>query len=72
MFMLNLGLEKTLKISDTASATLCIDGYNVTNSQVVQKVNMSTGAAAPITGTTGEGQEWMNGGVFQFGVRVNF
>ena len=69
--MMNLGLEKTLKISDTASASLVVDWYNVTNSQLVQKVNMTTGAAAP-NATTGTGQEWMNGGVFQFGVRVNF
>jgi hypothetical protein len=71
LFMMNLGLEKTLKVSDSASASLVVDWYNVTNSQLVQKVNMTTGAAAP-GATTGSGQEWMNGGVFQFGVRVNF
>jgi hypothetical protein len=69
--MMNLGLEKPLKISETATASLVIDWYNVTNSQLVQKVNMTTGATAP-TATTGTGQDWLNAGLFQFGVRVNF
>jgi hypothetical protein len=68
-WMLNLGLEKTLKISDTVTATLVVDWYNATNNQTVLKHNLSIGAAAP-----GEPQPvmWSNAGVFQFGVRVNF
>jgi hypothetical protein len=69
LWMLNLGLEKTLKLGDAVTATLVIDWYNVTNNQIELKRNITIGAAAP-----GEDQPimWMGPGVFQFGVRVNF
>jgi hypothetical protein len=68
LWMLNLGLEKTLKISDTVTATLVLDWYNATNNQIELKHNLSIGedpeAPEPVM--------WTNAGVFQFGVRVNF
>ena len=69
LWMLNLGLEKTLRLGDAVTATLVIDWYNVTNRQTVLKRNITIGADAP-----GEEQPvmWMGPGVFQFGVRVNF
>jgi hypothetical protein len=68
-WMLNVGLEKTFKISETASATLLIDWYNATNNQIVLKHSLSCG-----TGDPGDAipTMWTNAGLFQFGVRVNF
>jgi hypothetical protein len=68
-WMLNLGLEKNLRISDKVSATLVIDWYNATNNQIEYKYNIGIGADAP-----GEKEPvlWSPAGVFQFGVRVNF
>jgi hypothetical protein len=68
-WMLNLGLEKTFKLSDTASATLVIDWYNVTNNQIALKENLTIGADIP-----GAAEEliWLTPGLVQFGVRVNF
>ena len=69
-WMLNLGLEKTFKVTDLVSATLAIDWYNATNNQIILKHNLSVGATidsgepAPVM--------WSNAGLFQFGVRVNF
>jgi len=69
LWMLNLGLEKTLKLGDAVTATLVLDWYNVTNNQIELKRNITIGADSP-----GEDQPimWMGPGVFQFGVRVNF
>ena len=69
LWMLNLGLEKTLQVSDTVTATLVLDWYNATNNQIELKHNLSIGADA-----AGEPQPvaWTNAGLFQFGVRVNF
>jgi len=61
-WMLNLGLEKNLKISDTVSATLVVDWYNATNNQIVLKENL----------TNLDPTMWTNAGLFQFGVRLNF
>jgi hypothetical protein len=68
-WMLNLGVEKTLKITDTVTATLVIDWYNATNNQIELKHNLAIGAEDP-----GEPEPtmWTNAGLFQFGVRVNF
>ena len=68
-WMLNLGLEKTFKLSDTASATLVVDWYNVTNNQTVLKEKLTIGADAP---GAPEESIWLTPGLFQFGVRVNF
>jgi hypothetical protein len=67
-WMMNLGLEKTLKISDTVTATLVLDWYNATNNQIELKHNLGIGEdpAEP------EPVMWTNAGLFQFGVRVNF
>jgi hypothetical protein len=67
-WMLNLGLEKTLKISDTVTATLVVDWYNATNNQLELKHNLSIGEDPEEP----EPVMWTNAGVFQFGVRVNF
>ncbi len=68
-WMLNLGLEKNLRISDKVSATLVVDWYNATNNQIEYKYNIAVGADAP-----GEKEPvlWSPAGVFQFGGRVNF
>jgi len=68
-WMLNLGLEKTLKVTDTVTATLVLDWYNATNNQIELKHNIAIGTAAP--GAV-EPTMWSNAGLFQFGVRVNF
>ncbi len=69
MWLLNLGLEKTLKVSDTVTATLVVDWYNATNNQIELKRNIGIGAAAV---TSVQPTMWTNAGLFQFGVRVNF
>ena len=66
-YMLNLGLEKSFKISDTATATIFVDGYNITNNDVALKVNDTLG-----TETTDRVERVLNKGLFQFGIRVNF
>jgi hypothetical protein len=68
-WMLNLGLEKTFKLSDTATATLVVDWYNVTNNQIALKHNLTIGEDPP---GTPEELIWLTPGLFQFGVRVNF
>jgi len=65
-WMLNLGMEKTYKISDTTTATIFVDGYNITNNSTTLKVNPLIGSAE------GEIQRILNPGLFQFGVRVSF
>ena len=64
--ILNLGLEKVFKISDTSSATLFVDWYNVTNKQANLKVENIIGPS--------KDQVLMvtNPGNFQFGFRLNF
>lgn len=69
LWILNLGLEKTLKISDTVTATLVVDWYNATNNQTVLKRDLSIGETAP---GEPDATMWSNAGLFQFGVRVNF
>jgi hypothetical protein len=66
-WMLNLGLEKTFKISDTATATIFVDGYNITNNTITLKVQnrMDQSDYDQIL-------RILNPGIFQFGVRVNF
>jgi len=68
-WMVNLGLEKTLKISDTVTATLVLDWYNATNNQIELKHNLGISEDAP---SEVQPTMWSNAGVFQFGVRVNF
>jgi hypothetical protein len=64
--ILNLGLEKTFKISDTTNATIFCDWYNVTNQQAQLKVNNNIGPSKDqILMVT-------NPGNFQFGFRLNF
>jgi len=65
-WMLNLGLEKSFKVSDTTTATLFVDGYNITNNATTLKVNPLIGSAK------GEIERILNPGLFQFGVRVSF
>lgn len=68
-WMLNLGLEKTLRISDKVTATLVVDWYNATNNQIELKYDLGIGEEAP---GSPEPVMWSNAGLFQFGVRVNF
>lgn len=65
-WMLSLGLEKTVKVSETVSTTLFVDGYNITNNAVSLKVNPVMGASQDLI------QRVLNPGIFQFGIRVNF
>jgi hypothetical protein len=69
-WMLNLGLEKTFRITDTVTATLALDWYNATNNQIELKHNLTVGAE--IDPDEPEPVMWTNAGLFQFGVRVNF
>ena len=66
-WMLNLGLEKSLKINDKYTATLVVDWYNATNNQVPLSANALIGS-----GSTDEIERILNPGLFQFGVRVSF
>jgi hypothetical protein len=68
-WMLNLGLEKTIKVSDTVSATIVVDWYNATNNQIELKWNLN---ATTSTQTKLTPVMWSNAGLFQFGIRVNF
>jgi hypothetical protein len=65
-WMLNLGLEKSFKISDTTTCTLFVDGYNITNNTTTLKVNTLIGSEQ------GQIERILNPGLFQFGVRVSF
>ncbi|MCK4888822.1 MAG: hypothetical protein KAS97_02760, partial [Candidatus Aminicenantes bacterium] len=65
-WMLNLGLEKTFKVSDTVTTTVFVDGYNITNNMTTLKVNAVLGS------NQGDILRILNPGLFQFGVRVNF
>jgi hypothetical protein len=64
--ILNLGLEKVFKISDTTTATLFVDWYNVTNKQTSLKVDNNIGPYRD------EVLMVTNPGNFQFGFRLNF
>jgi len=66
-WILNLGLEKTFKISDTTNATMFVDLYNATNNQQTLKVDNSW-----VSARKGEALMVTNAGMFQFGIRVNF
>jgi hypothetical protein len=66
-WMLNLGLENTFKVTDATTATLFVDGYNITNNSVQLKVNPTIGS-----NNEGEIERILNPGLFQFGVRVSF
>jgi hypothetical protein len=66
-WMLNLGLEKTFKISDTATATIFVDGYNITNNTTTLKVQNRMDQS-----DYNQELRILNPGIFQFGVRVNF
>ncbi len=66
-WILNLGLEKAFKVSDTTTATLFVDGYNITNNNTTLRVNPQLGTA--LTDTI---ERILNPGIFQFGVRVSF
>jgi hypothetical protein len=66
-WMLNLGLEKTFKVSDTVTTTIFVDGYNITNNSTTLKVSNTLGSPS-----TGDILRILNPGVFQFGIRVNF
>jgi hypothetical protein len=65
-WMLNLGLEKSFKVSDTTTCTLFVDGYNITNNSTTLKVNTLIGSEQ------GQIERILNPGLFQFGVRVSF
>jgi hypothetical protein len=69
-WMLNLGLEKTFKVTDTVTATLALDWYNATNNQIELKHNLSVGEE--LDPDEPRPEMWTNAGLFQFGVRVNF
>jgi hypothetical protein len=66
-WMLSLGLEKTFKISETASATLFVDGYNITNNSTTLLVETDYAAD-----NFDQPLRILNPGIFQFGVRVSF
>ncbi len=67
IYTLNLALEKVFKISDTAQATVFVDGYNILNSDETQKIDGDLDSA-----TFGSPLRVVNPGIFQFGVRVKF
>jgi hypothetical protein len=67
VYTLNLGVEKVFKISDTATATVFADGYNVLNADTTLKIDgdlESSGFKSPL--------RIINPGIFQFGVRIKF
>ncbi len=66
-WMLNLGIEKTFKVSDKVTTTLFVDGYNITNNATTLKVETRLGRT-----TTDNVLRVLNPGIFQFGIRVNF
>jgi len=66
-WMLSMGLEKTFKISDTASATVFIDAYNLTNNATTLLVETNYTAS-----NFDQPLRVLNPGIFQFGVRVSF
>ncbi len=67
VYTINLALEKVFKISDTATATLFVDGYNIMNIDTALKVDGDLESA-----DYGSSLRNINPGIFQFGVRVKF
>jgi hypothetical protein len=47
LYQLNLGLEKTLRVSDTVTATLVLDWYNATNAQIELNRNLRLRSSGP-------------------------
>jgi hypothetical protein len=66
-WMLSLGVEKTFKISETATATIFVDGYNITNNNTTLLVETDYSAD-----NFDQPLRILNPGIFQFGVRVSF
>ena len=66
-WMLSMGLEKTFKISENASATIFVDGYNITNNNTTLLVETDYSAD-----NFDQPLRILNPGIFQFGVRVSF
>jgi hypothetical protein len=66
-WVLNLGIEKTFRVSDTATATLFINGYNITNNSTTLLVETDYEAE-----NFDQPLRILNPGIFQFGFRVNF
>lgn len=66
-WILNLGLEKTFRLSNSASVTLLVNGYNITNNAATLNVDTRLGTPA-----TGEVLRILNPGVFLFGTKVSF
>jgi len=66
-WMLSMGLEKTFKISETATATIFVDGYNITNNNTTLLVETDYAAD-----NFDQPLRILNPGIFQFGVRVSF
>jgi len=63
---INLGVEKTFKLSESTTATIFADGYNITNNNVELKVETTLGPSKGLP------VKIMNAGLFQFGFRLNF
>jgi len=66
-WMLNLGLEKTFKISETASVTIFVDGYNITNNNTTLLVETNYAAD-----NFDQPYLVLNPGIFQVGFRISF
>ncbi len=66
-WMLNLGIEKTFKVSDTATATLFVDGYNITNNAITLQVETDYTAE-----NFKQPYRVLNPGIFQVGFRLSF
>jgi hypothetical protein len=66
-WMLNLGLEKTFKVSETATATVFIDGYNITNNSTTLLVETDYNAS-----NFDQPLRILSPGIFQFGFRLSF
>ena len=64
--LLNLGLEKTFKVADSATVSLFGEAHNITNNRTTLQVNPQLGP------NQGDVQRILDPGVFQFGVRVSF
>ncbi len=68
-WMLNLSLEKSFKITETVTATMFVDGYNITNNTPALQVN-------PIMNSTytpyKEIQRILDPSIFRLGAKVEF
>ena len=65
-WMINLGLEKVFKLSENTTATLFVDGYNVTNNKTTMSVNTLLGDEKDKI------LRRLNPAIFQIGFRLNF